>query len=186
MVATAPRLLATLPATWRAALATLSLCWVPDAPALAAQSPQLLCAELASPASVAARLALQHTLSLSAAQVCERLPGCAASGLPADSLACRLHLLLIKGSSGGSRAGGVRGAACADGSSAAAGSPTAAAAVLEQIVGLSDAQFAVRLGMQPCQLAAAEEELAASSGWAHLLAEAGAEAARLQRLLALG
>ncbi|KAL4421611.1 hypothetical protein ABPG75_010902 [Micractinium tetrahymenae] len=196
MVAAAPRLLATAPAAWRAALAALSLCWVPNAPALAARSPQLLYADLAAPASVAARLALQHALGLSAAEVYERLPGCAAGGLPAQSLACRLQLLLQKdssdgganSSSSGSGSAHVAGAARAGSSmNSAANLPlTAAAAALEETSGLSDAQFACRLGMPPGQLAAAEEELAASPGWRHLLAEAEAEATRLQRLLALG
>lgn len=183
MVLDAPELLSDGAATWRRALDTLRLLWVPDPAALARRAPRLLCADLAGPACVASRLVLQYSFGLPAAAVYERLPGSALA--PPEELACRLSFLEMQG---------LPVAAAAAGPEEGLAEGAAAAAIsLEEVAALPERTLLQRLE----QLAAACRQAWAGAAafaafrssfqqrpeWAHLQAEAAAESARLQRLL---
>lgn len=177
MAAAAPELLTSSPGTRQRAAATLALLWLADPAAALRAAPQLLCAELASPACVAARLALQRAFRLSPAQVYTRLPGvCTACDEP-EQLACRLAFLEQQ-----------RVPVAVDAEAGCC--PGALAAInLQDLCTLSDEQLLSRVALAaggacgPRGLAAFQAAFAAGPSWRGLQAAAAAESARLQRLL---
>ena len=186
MVVAAPELLLGGGATWRAALGTLDLLWVQDPRALGRRRPHLLCTDLSAPGCVASRMVLQWWFGLPAAAVYERLPAAAALSPPAE-LACRLSF---------AEALGIPVAPAPPAPAEAAAAPAAAGAALslqlQDVATLPEHRLVQSLGAaaaarSPWAVAAAWEAFKACfqqrPEWAHLLDEAAAESARLQRLL---
>lgn len=190
MVLGAPQLLATDPATWRRDMAALELLWIEDPPAVAERSPHLLCHDLAAPGCVATRLLLQHIFRLTPAGVYERLPGACAASSAAEQLACRLSYLQERGLPLPAAA---EGAACE--AAAVRGCSCGARLSLADVAALSDEallahlQLLAQLCGQTLPINARDDFesyrsiFASHPAYRHLLEEAGAEAARLQRLL---
>lgn len=211
MVAAWPGLLSSDPCTRRRSEATLGLLWVSHPRGLTLRRPQLLCADLADPASVATRVLLQTCFGLSSAEVYE-LVGCAASG-EAERLACRLSYAEMNGlplqgpaASSAANSAAAAGNTAAPASNSSGGSSSAAPGTaaeqtaaraaelsVDDVASLPDEQLLPRMqklassASKPwpssAHFAAFAASFAKRSEWRHLQTAAAAESARLLRLL---